>query len=71
MCDHSRSTVDKNISAKMRPLTLKVLEQTVMNEIMEQCFSSTEALGGSGRGTQETAASIKLNNQFCVLHAAC
>ena len=66
MCDHSRS---KNISAKMRPLTLKVLEQTVMNEIMEQCFSSTEALGGSGRGTQETAASI--NNQFCVLHAAC
>ena len=67
MCDHSRS---KNISAKMRPLTLKVLEQTVMNEIMEQCFSSTEALGGSGRGTQETAASI--NNQLiCVLHAAC
>ena len=35
MCDYS--TVDKNIDAAMRPLTLK--EQTVMNEIMEQYFT--------------------------------
>ena len=47
------STVDKNIDATMR-----LKEQTVMNEILNGTilhFSSTEALGGSGRGTQVTA----------------
>ena len=35
MCDHS--TVDRNIEAVMRPLTLK--EQTVMDEIMRRYFT--------------------------------
>ena len=35
MCD--RTTVDKNIEAAMRPLTLK--EQTVMDEIMRRYFT--------------------------------
>ncbi len=35
MCD--RSTVDRNIEAAMRPLTLK--EQTVMAEIMRRYFT--------------------------------
>ena len=35
MCD--RSTVDRNIEAAMRPLTLK--EQTVMDEIMRRYFT--------------------------------
>ena len=35
MCD--RSTIDRNIEAVMRPLTLK--KQTVMDEIMRQYFT--------------------------------
>ena len=49
MCD--RSTVDRNIEAAMRPLTLK--EQTVMDEIIRRYFTPLQLTHWEGVEYQE------------------